>query len=146
MAFIPYTSVFAAAPNPSQHSVVKAKALSLQRNHVTLDRKWQGSDQLPFDYAVIASGTRLQPPGAMQHDDKASSVDYFKSYQKRVKDAKAIVIVGGGAVGVQLATDLKEVYPDKDVTLVHSRDRVMPLYHKKLDGIIRDRFNELGVK
>jgi NADH dehydrogenase FAD-containing subunit len=82
----------------------------------------------------------------MEHDEKAPSVDYLRSYQQQVKKASKIVIVGGGAVGVQMATDLKEVYPEKDVTLIHSRDRLMPLYHPKMDKIIRDRFEELGVK
>jgi NADH dehydrogenase FAD-containing subunit len=82
----------------------------------------------------------------MQHDDKKTSVDYFKTYQQGIKNAKSIVIVGGGAVGVQMATDLGEVYPEKKVTLVHSRDRLMQLYHPKMDAILRDRLQELGVE
>ncbi|GKT94568.1 Amid-like NADH oxidoreductase [Colletotrichum tofieldiae] len=82
----------------------------------------------------------------MQHDDKSSSVGYLKTYQETVIKASSIVIVGGGAVGVQMATDLKESYPDKEITLVHSRDHLMPLYHNKLDEIVKSRFDELGVK
>ena len=82
----------------------------------------------------------------MQHDDKKPSVDYFKAYQEGVKNAKSIVIVGGGAVGVQMATDLGEVYPDKKVTLVHSRDRLMQLYHPQMDAILQERFKELGIE
>ncbi|EXK82092.1 oxidoreductase [Fusarium oxysporum f. sp. raphani 54005] len=81
----------------------------------------------------------------MQHDEKKPSVDYFKAYQQGIKNAKSIVIVGGGAVGIQMATDLGEVYPEKKVTLVHSRDRLMQLYHEKMDAILRDRLQELGV-
>jgi len=82
----------------------------------------------------------------MQDDEKQLSIDYFKAYQQRVKNANRIVIVGGGAVGVQMASDLKQVYPEKNVTLVHSRDHLMPLYHEKMDATIRARFEELGVK
>lgn len=35
--------------------------------------------------------------------------------------AKNIAVIGGGAVGVELATDIKSYYPEKSVTLVHSR-------------------------
>lgn len=45
-----------------------------------------------------------------------------------------------------MACDLKEIYPDKEVTLVHSRDHIMPVYHEKLSEMIKDRFKELGVK
>lgn len=82
----------------------------------------------------------------MEDDEKVKSVEYFKSYQLGVEKAASIVIVGGGAVGVQMATDLKEVYPEKNITLVHSRDRLMPLYHPKMDELIRNRLSELGVK
>ncbi|KAG9573137.1 FAD/NAD(P)-binding domain-containing protein, partial [Aureobasidium melanogenum] len=57
-----------------------------------------------------------------------------------------ITIIGGGAVGVQMATDIKEVYPEKSVTLVHSRMQLMNKFHPQLDRIIKERCEELGVK
>lgn len=145
-AFIPYSGAFNGASDPTQHSIITAKAVSLKKDHVVLDRDWQGSSKVPFDFVVVTTGTRLSPPGSMMHDDKASCIEYFQHYQQRVKRARSIVIVGGGAVGVQMATDLKEIYPHKEVTLVHSRDRLMPLYHPKMDEILRARFKDLGVK
>jgi NADH dehydrogenase FAD-containing subunit len=145
-AFIPYTAAFASSPSPAQHVVIKAKVDSLKSDHVLLDREWQGSMKVPFEYLVVATGTKLQEPGTMTDDEKPLSVKYFQSYQKRVSGANSIIIVGGGAVGVQMATDLKELYPEKDITLVHSRNQLMPVYHEALDKIIKDRFKELGVK
>ena len=124
---------------------MKARVLSAQPTQIILDREWQGSKAIPFDYLVAATGTRLPAPGSMQSDEKLPSVDYFKQYQAGVKKAQTIVIVGGGAVGVQMACDLKEVYPDKNVTLIHSRDQLMPVYNEKLSNIIKERFAELGV-
>ncbi|KAF5022519.1 hypothetical protein F66182_5421 [Fusarium sp. NRRL 66182] len=144
-AFIPYTGFLSSLPNAANHSIVKARAVSLQKNRVTLDRPWQGSNEIPFEYAVVTTGTRLQAPFNMNDDEKRPSVEYLKTYQQGIKNAKSIVIVGGGAVGVQMATDLGEVYPEKKVTLVHSRDRIMQLYHEKLDEIVRERLEELGV-
>lgn len=56
-----------------------------------------------------------------------------------------IVIIGGGAVGVQMATDIKELYPNKSVTLAHSREKVMNKFHHGLHDIIEDRCRELGI-
>ncbi|KAL0931578.1 oxidoreductase [Colletotrichum truncatum] len=145
-AFIPYTATFAGSPNPSQHQVIQANAKSLRRDTVILDRDWQGLNEIPFDYLVVATGTRLPAPGNMQDDEKVSSIEYLRSYQQSIFKASSIAIVGGGAVGVQMATDLKELYPEKEITLVHSRENLMPLYHKKLDEIVKARFNELGVR
>ncbi|KAI0121079.1 hypothetical protein BJ170DRAFT_698544 [Xylariales sp. AK1849] len=145
-AFIPYSATFAAAPASAQHAVVKARVASLQPDHVTLDREWQGSKEIPFECLVVATGTTLRAPGSMADDEKALSVRYFQGYQEAIKKANSVVIVGGGAVGVQMAADLKELYPEKEITLVHSRQQLMPVYHEALDTIIKNRFQELGVK
>lgn len=81
----------------------------------------------------------------MPSDDKVPSVRYLQAYQQGIKKARSIVIIGGGAVGVQMACDLKEIYPEKTVTLVHSRQHLMPVYHEALSNLIKDRFRELGV-
>ncbi|KAK3320153.1 hypothetical protein B0T19DRAFT_362512 [Cercophora scortea] len=143
-AFIPYTSLFAAYPN-AQHEVVRARAVSLQPQQLTLDREWHGSKQLSFDYLVAATGSRLSPPGAMEDDDKAPSVAYLQAYQQGIKRSNSVTVIGGGAVGVQMACDLKEVYPEKDITLIHSRNQLMPVYHEGISNLIKKRFAELGI-
>lgn len=145
-AFIPYTGVFAESPNKTQHSFIQAKVSSLKPHEVVLDREWKGSKQIPFDYLVAATGTRLAAPGTMPSDEKPNAVDYLKQYNQGIKKSKSVILIGGGAVGVQMACDLKELYPEKEVTLVHSREHIMPFYHEKLSEMIKDRFKELGVK
>ncbi|KAI8158101.1 hypothetical protein K4K49_004934 [Colletotrichum sp. SAR 10_70] len=145
-AFIPYTAAFSKSSDPSRHQVIQARAKSLRPNSVILDREWQGSGEIPFEYLVVTTGTRLPSPGTMPGDDKPSSVDTLRAHQQAVQKASSVILIGGGAVGVQMATDLKEIYPEKEVTLVHSREHLMPLYHTKLDEIIKARFEELGIK
>ncbi|KAK4038061.1 putative FAD binding protein [Parachaetomium inaequale] len=145
-AFIPLSAVFAGAPDAPRHQVARARAVSLQPHTLTLDREWQGSRTIPFDFLVVATGTRLAAPGTMPDDDKPPSVRYLQTYQSGIKSARSVVIIGGGAVGVQMACDLKELYPAKEVTLVHSRAHLMPVYHEGLSNLIKARFAELGVK
>ena len=118
----------------------------MQPQYVQVDREWQGSNEIPFEYLAIATGTVLSPPGNMPSHDKQSSIQYLRQYQSEIKRAKSIVIAGGGAVGVQMATDLKEYYPDKEVTVVQSRVRVMPQFHEKFHSLVQKRFDELGVR
>ncbi|KAK3291907.1 uncharacterized protein B0H64DRAFT_366362 [Chaetomium fimeti] len=145
-AFIPYTSTFTTSPNPTHHLLLHARALTLHPHSLTLDRAWHGSHTLPFDYLIVATGTHLSPPGTMPTDDKVSSVEFLRRYQKGVEAAREVVIVGGGAVGVQMACDVKEGFPGKRVVLVHSRERLMKGYHGKLSALVRGRFEELGVE
>lgn len=146
MAFIPYSGVFSRSPTKDLHGIVQAKVVSLKAKELTLDREWNGSKQLTFDYLVAATGTRLAAPGSMPSDEKSTAVEYLKKYNQGIKQSKSVILVGGGAVGVQMACDLKELYPEKEVTLIHSRQHIMPLYHEKLSDMIKERFQELGVK
>ncbi|KAJ9098448.1 hypothetical protein QFC20_005968 [Naganishia adeliensis] len=146
-AFIPYTHLFAPIPSPHSHAVIQAKAIDVDSHRVYLDRPaWHGREEVEYEFLVVASGTRLPSPGSMQDDHKLGGVGFFKTYQQGVQNAQEIVIVGGGAVGVQMMLDMKEVYPGKQVTLVHSRERVMNRFHQALDGIVRKRCEELGVQ
>lgn len=146
-AFIPYTGAFQGTPglDISRHQVIRARAVSLQPRHLTLDQPWQGSKDVPFDYLITATGSKLAFPGSMPDDEKASSISSIQAHQQGIKSAQSITVIGGGAVGVQMACDLKEFYPDKAITLVHSREKLMPLYHEGLSNIIKQRFTSLGV-
>ncbi|KAJ5563783.1 hypothetical protein N7513_000025, partial [Penicillium frequentans] len=144
-AFIPYNGLFSVVTESKLHSVVQARVTSVHPQHVQLDREWQGSTEIPFDYIVVATGTRLSKPAAMEKDDKLSSVEYLQKHQADVKRSQSILIVGGGAVGVQMATDLKEYYPEKDITVVQSRPQLMPSFHIGLHDLIKERFDELGI-
>lgn len=78
--------------------------------------------------------------------DKQSGVAYLQNHAQNVARSSQIIVIGGGAVGVQIATDIKELYPAKSVTLVHSRNRLMHNFHPNLNNIILNRCAELGVK
>ncbi|ETW76526.1 hypothetical protein HETIRDRAFT_455065 [Heterobasidion irregulare TC 32-1] len=167
-AFIPYTRMFAALESPDTSSsdanvtadtsvtVVHARATSILPSSIVLDPSSSPDDApatpttIPYDFLVLATGTQLTPPGvppATNHGGttKREGVAYYRAHQERVRSAESIVIVGGGAVGVQLATDLKEHYPNKHITLIHSRARLMHTFHPKLHAIIMQRVNDLGI-
>ena len=72
-------------------------------------------------------------------------MSYLDRHADKVSRSKGLVIIGGGAVGVQMATDAKEWYPEKDVVLVHSRMQVMNRFHPKLHEIVMERAKELDL-
>lgn len=95
---------------------------------------------------VIATGTKLTPPSTLPASTKPDSVSYLQKHAQKVVRSSKIVIIGGGAVGVQMATDIKELYPEKSVTLVHSRAKLMNRFNSALHDIIAERCRELGVQ
>lgn len=77
---------------------------------------------VPFDYAVIATGSSYASPAKVNATTKEDIEGEFKSWQTKVKDAKDIIVLGGGPVGVELVGELQENYPaeKKNITLITS--------------------------
>ena len=74
-------------------------------------------------------------------------IDFFIFFSK-VKLAKEIVVIGGGAVGLEMAGEIATDFPDKSVTVVHSRDYLVEgdsLRPAFRDGI-KDQLTAKGVK
>ena len=69
----------------------------------------------------------------------------FVTFQ--IAKASKVVIVGGGAVGVELAGEIKETYPEKDVTLIHSGEFLMrSSFGDNFSKTVKTRLDQLGVK
>jgi hypothetical protein len=61
LAFIPFTDNF---DKNHSVSVVRAKATAILPDKVVLDRVHEGgSNEMPYEYLVITTGTTLPPPG-----------------------------------------------------------------------------------
>lgn len=55
----------------------------------------------------------------------SSLFENFKQTQSEVKRSNQIVIIGGGSVGVEMAGEIRAVYPDKKITLVHNSPHLL---------------------
>ncbi|KAL0960113.1 hypothetical protein HGRIS_011755 [Hohenbuehelia grisea] len=104
-----------------------------------------GLPRLPFAFLVAAIGVPNPAPSRTNLTDTSSSISLLKLYQDAIEAARRIILVGGGAVGVQLATDIKSVYPEKSVTLVHSREHLLGRFGIKLHYAAMEALEELGV-
>jgi pyruvate/2-oxoglutarate dehydrogenase complex dihydrolipoamide dehydrogenase (E3) component len=70
----------------------------------------------------------------------------MRAFQERIKSAKKIAVIGGGAVGIEMASDIKSFYPEKDITLVHSRDQLLLHFGPRLHEHVVEAFNKLGIE
>ncbi|TPX38697.1 hypothetical protein SeMB42_g03711 [Synchytrium endobioticum] len=134
----------------SNGNVLAGTAIRIEPGQVVLD----DGTAVPFDYAVLAMGS--------DNDSKTPCVkrnDAIKDIQdigQGIKQAKTVVIVGAGPVGVELAGEIAAAYPDKKVTLISSNaslggPQYKPSLTKKLSDILHKLhvdivFNERVVK
>ncbi|KAL2165588.1 hypothetical protein VTG60DRAFT_4268 [Thermothelomyces hinnuleus] len=98
--------------------------------------------EVRYDYFVAASGLRRAWPVVPQ---SLRRKQYLFEAGDHIRAATAarhgVVIVGGGAVGIEMAAELKLVHPHLNVTLVHSRDKL--LSSEALPDEVKDRSLEL---
>ncbi|KAL5359949.1 hypothetical protein BJX96DRAFT_174834 [Aspergillus floccosus] len=79
-----------------------------------------------YDFFIASSGLRRTFPTVPQSVEKLEFLQEARDHQRKIKDASdGVVVVGGGAVGVEIAAEVKVLYPSQKVTLVHSRDRLL---------------------
>lgn len=111
--------------------------------------------KLEFEYLIYALGAGLpgpcdvwgEPPAApsAQRGSKAGGIGWMQQRHGALKAAASVAVIGGGALGIQFASDIKDAWPEKRVTLVHSRQVLMPIYEGLHDVVVK-RLQELGVE
>lgn len=128
-AFVPYGK-YADAADGALHWI-KDRAARITESEVVLQ---DGAESIPYDHLVIATGAAVQSglPSRVNNTEKAEGVRLLQVMQQRIAQADTVVVVGGGAAGVEVATDAKSLYPEKRIILVHSRAAPMHRFGKDL--------------
>ncbi|KIK18902.1 hypothetical protein PISMIDRAFT_108710 [Pisolithus microcarpus 441] len=123
---------------------------------------------LHFDYLIYALGSLLPSPIDLwehtrkrgQHLDKTGCHDkttgtgtkshgiaWLRERQARIEAAQSVLIVGGGALGIEFASDIAAVHPHKKrVTLLHSRLQLLPRFEPALGDEALTALQDLGVQ
>ncbi|KAG6020729.1 hypothetical protein E4U19_006173 [Claviceps sp. Clav32 group G5] len=96
------------------------------RTITLIDRTTEIATTHSYDYFVAATGLRRAWPVVPQSLTRKQYLLEAEEHVHAVSNAQhGVVIVGGGAVGIEMAAELKMVKPHLRVTLVHSRDRLL---------------------
>ncbi|EEP76499.1 conserved hypothetical protein [Uncinocarpus reesii 1704] len=93
-----------------------------------------------YDYFVAASGLARNWPSAPQSLTREEYLQETRKHIKYLENAHdKIVVIGGGAVGIEMAAELKLAQPEKDVVLIHSRSKLLssePLPDEYRDNVL----------
>lgn len=100
---------------------------------------------VPADAVVVATGSHYAAPFKPQGDSASDFADRILAVSAQVASAGQVVIVGGGAVGVELAGEIKATYPTRQVALVSDEARLFPMYPARLHDRLVERLTALGV-
>ncbi|KAF5376414.1 hypothetical protein D9615_008585 [Tricholomella constricta] len=162
-AFIVNSNIFLTPEPPLLHRRLQATVTSISQNSLTLSKAFPEhglpTETVTFNYLIYALGSHLPVPLNLWGTDsygnpisskptkkgrqlpvyqgmKSEGVEWLKEHQRIVEDSPSILVVGGGALGIQFATDIAAVHPTKKVTLLHSRKRLLPRFDEAMHAEI----------
>ncbi|KAF9933370.1 hypothetical protein BGZ67_004321 [Mortierella alpina] len=116
--WVPYTNLF---PKNSPHKIIQGKLTEVHLNHVVL----ASGETIAFNYLAICTGSSNPPPAKFNAGSTSEAIAITNRARVDLKKSKNIVVVGGGASGVELAGEIKNAFPDKKVTLIHASSKLV---------------------
>lgn len=99
---------------------IKGSVKHIGKDSVQLQRK-----KIPFDYLALCAGSRYASPIKEETVSFANRADELALYHDKLAKAERVVVVGGGLVGIELASEIVTKYPEKQFTLVHSHTKLI---------------------
>ncbi len=112
--------------------LVKADIVRGNVREVTKKYAIVSGKKFPYDYLVICSGSEYNLPMKDKSTVTAARADVLAKYAKKLKESNSVLIIGGGLVGIELAAEIIEKYPEKKVTIAHGVNELIEQNPKKV--------------
>lgn len=127
---------------PAPHLYLHSSLLTLSPTHATISLPPLSHKPttltIPYQYLVYALGGSLPPPIDLSKGDgtKETGLKRLRAERDKIESlgkGGRVLVIGGGALGIQFATDVKEVWgDDRKVIMLHSRERLLPRFGERM--------------
>jgi apoptosis-inducing factor 2 len=135
--FLPYDKLLA------HGSVRRDRAVEVDADHVLL----ASGARLTPDFVVLATGSTYPFPAKSAHPDVADAIEHYRSVNANLQQAGRVMLVGAGAVGLELAGEIAAAWPGKDIVLVDVAPDILPgPYDQRLRDELSRQLDEVGVR
>src|SRR5450755_2767094 len=135
--YLPYDGLLAAG------RVVHDRAAKVDTGRVEL----ASGEEIHADYIVLATGSAYPFPAKSDIDSAAAAHDKVRAAHAALATAERVLLIGAGPVGIELAGEIKAVWPDKHVTLLDAADDVLGArFRPDLKAELRRQLSDLGVE
>ncbi|MGK5675795.1 NAD(P)/FAD-dependent oxidoreductase [Micromonospora sp. URMC 106] len=123
-------------------TVIRDRAVSVDPGGVTL----ASGRRVEADYLVLASGSRYAYPAKPDADATSEALDDLRRTNKELVNADRVLILGAGPVGLELAGEIKEVWPHKHVTVVDPSEQLLPGFLPAVRQDLHRQLDELEIR
>ncbi|KAK2592946.1 hypothetical protein QQS21_009353 [Conoideocrella luteorostrata] len=150
--FFPITPGFSRYPAKSFNFILgSAESIDKEANSITVETNEGIKRVIAYDQLVIATGSRissglpLKPLGTHE-----KTLDAWHALQNRVKDAKTIIVGGGGRTGLEAAGELAARYGKlKEISIILSTAKPLGAnqnINESVRDVLDNDLKKLGVK
>ncbi|KAL5332536.1 hypothetical protein BJX70DRAFT_383896, partial [Aspergillus crustosus] len=86
----------------------------------------KGAIHQSYDYLITCTGLRREFPSAPRSFTREKFLAETQENLSNIANAsKGVAVIGGGAVGIEIAAECKMLHPDAEITLIHSRSALL---------------------
>jgi NADH dehydrogenase FAD-containing subunit len=122
--------------------VVRDRAVTVDPHRVVTG----SGEEIAADYIVLASGSRYPFPAKTDLVDTAKIHEQVRRVHENLAKADRVLLIGAGPVGIELAGEIREVWPQKSIALLDVSDQVLSgPYNPELKAELRSQLAEFRV-
>ncbi|KAJ4246299.1 hypothetical protein NW762_013650 [Fusarium torreyae] len=124
-----------------------ATGIDVNNKQVTVYRAGQETP-IGYDYLLIGTGSRTSAGSPYKSRGSTEATrEFLHAFQKRVGEAKSIIVAGAGPTGVETAGELANEYGSKkEITLASSGPAVLDNRPESVSKSASSQLQALGVK
>src|ERR1700733_13012888 len=135
--FFPYSGLL------TNGRVVRDRALGVGPHRVVT----ASGEEIAADYVVLASGSAYPFPAKTDLVDTHHAQEQVRKTHAALSQADRVLLVGAGPVGIELAGENRDVWPDKSIVLLDAADDILAgPYKPELKAELRRQLLEIGVE
>ena len=113
--FLPYGGLLA------NGRVVRDRAVVVDPHRVVT----ASGEEISADYVVLATGSRYPFPAKTDLVDADHAQEQVRQAHRALAQAERVLLVGAGPVGIELAGEIRHVWPDKSIVLLDVADEIL---------------------
>ncbi|NUR84009.1 MAG: FAD-dependent oxidoreductase [Nonomuraea sp.] len=122
--------------------MVRERAVSVDSRGVVL----ASGERIEADFLVLATGSGYPSPFQFEGERAGEARERVRDVHGELARAGRVLIEGAGPVGLELAGEIKAVWPDKRVTIVHPGTELLPGFEPEVRAELARQLAGLGVE
>jgi len=119
-------------------TLILGKVVELNSDHCVVNSNRQ---IVPFDYCINFTGSSYHSDIKSDNTSTLHRAKRFEAERHNIASAERILVIGGGLVGTELSSDIKEAFPEQEVILIGGNPSLLkriPGAHEMVVPYLRD--------